>query len=183
MVRLSILLRLIWPSTGLVVQGSTNAALMASKSRRRLTAKLANSVPAAAANTSSRLSMALQQLVQAFRPGDSDAQRRFSVEQLRDEYLLLGVQPRSARHQEPGQAIAARYRPDRRERPAQSVLLERIRTTVPGCPIAKQGGVATKAERHELAPELGSIATSVAPAAAQEGLERIKNAVARRLLP
>jgi len=37
-VRFSILRRLIWPSAGLVVHGSASAALIASKSRRRLVA-------------------------------------------------------------------------------------------------------------------------------------------------
>ncbi len=50
-VRFSILMRLIWPSTGLVVHGKTRAALMASKSRRMLAANRANNVPLAAAST------------------------------------------------------------------------------------------------------------------------------------
>src|SRR5580692_231284 len=54
---------------------------------------------------------------------------------------------------------------------------------MPGSPIANDGDTAAESEDDEFAPQLGRVATSLAPAAAEEALERIKDAVARRLLP
>jgi transposase len=97
-VRFSILMRLICPSTGLVVHGVASAALIVSKSRRRLAANLANKVPTAAASTSKALDgPPAEQLGQSLCPGDRRIQRRLVGEQTHDEHSLLGVQPRSAR--------------------------------------------------------------------------------------
>jgi hypothetical protein len=54
---------------------------------------------------------------------------------------------------------------------------------MPGGPVTNDGRAPTKAEGQEFSPKLAGVATSLAPPASKEGLERIENAIARWLRP
>ena len=56
-------------------------------------------------------------------------------------------------------------------------------TTMTGGPVPHDGGPTAKAESQNFTPKLGGVAASFAPAATEEGFERVEDAIARRLLP
>ena len=181
--RFSILRRPICPSTGLVVHGSSSAAdrgEVATEPRRKPREQGALCCGEDLTGISGHL--APENLVQAERLGDSGAERWLVFEEPGSEQVVLGIQRRWVRHQQPGQPIATRNRPDGRKR-------SRSETVVPGGtatladPVPHSARSSAEPERDQITPKLGRVAASLVPSSRQHIDERVEHAAAWRLLP
>ena len=112
--------------------------------------------------------LALEERVEPLRPCEGGIERGLVVKQPGLEECVLGIQLRCVSHQQPGQPISTRNRPDRRQGTCRrSALFRRVAAAL-AQPVPHGSRSPAEAELHQLAPELGRVAASFVPTARQE---------------